>query len=161
MQCRGRFLSHTQARSRLEKAAAMATAKVLGALTALLSCLWCGRHFTPDFRLIPTLFATSSDAADDASKVLYVLECEGPQEWQAVPAHEAVVRWVGDLKDRLTVHAGRPEGEDLAVKAAISQQALFVLAASTTHRDSEYKCNTRHCSQLIEVCCKACSHMGH
>ncbi len=47
--------------------------------------------------------------------VLYVLECEGSAEWQPVPAEQPVVNWVQHMKDRLTMHSGNPEGEDLTV----------------------------------------------
>ena len=50
------------------------------------------------------------------TKVLYVLECEGPAEWQAVPVDEPVVNWIRELKDRLTAHIERPDGEDLTVR---------------------------------------------
>ena len=53
--------------------------------------------------------------AQDAPKLLYVLECEGAQEWQAVPAEDRVVSWVEDLKDRLTFSLERPLGEDITV----------------------------------------------
>lgn len=48
-------------------------------------------------------------------QILYVLECEGPQEWQLVNATDTVVPWMRDLKDRLTVSDDRPDGEDLMV----------------------------------------------
>ena len=53
--------------------------------------------------------------AQDAPHVLYVLECEGAQEWQAIPADHAAVSWVADLKDRLTISVDRPHGEDVTV----------------------------------------------
>ena len=48
-------------------------------------------------------------------QVLHVLECEGPQDWQLVPATESVVSWMRDLSDRLTISKARPAGEDLTV----------------------------------------------
>ncbi|KAL0049946.1 hypothetical protein WJX82_001365 [Trebouxia sp. C0006] len=48
-------------------------------------------------------------------RVLYVLECEGSAEWQPVPAENPVVSWVQHMKDRLTMHSGNPEGEDLTI----------------------------------------------
>lgn len=58
---------------------------------------------------------TVRQEAQDAPKILYVLECEGAQEWQAVPAEDLVVSWVEDLKDRLTLSPERPLGEDITV----------------------------------------------
>ena len=54
-------------------------------------------------------------AAQDAPQILYVLECEGAQEWQAVSAEDFAVSWVADLKDRLTISPERPLGEDVTV----------------------------------------------
>ncbi len=51
----------------------------------------------------------------NSARVLYVLECEGAAEWQPVPAETPVVSWVQHMKDRLTMHSGNPEGEDLTV----------------------------------------------
>lgn len=51
-----------------------------------------------------------------STRVLYVLECEGSAEWQSVPAAKPVVSWVQHMKDRLTMHSGNPEGEDLTVR---------------------------------------------
>ena len=51
-----------------------------------------------------------------SASVMYVLECEGSAEWQPVPAEKPVVRWVQHMKDRLTMHSGNPEGEDLTVR---------------------------------------------
>ena len=48
-------------------------------------------------------------------QVMHVLECEGPQEWQLIDADEAVVAWMGNLTDRLTISQARPLGEDLTV----------------------------------------------
>lgn len=57
-----------------------------------------------------------AEAADHAAvKILYVLECEGVPEWQAISAEYAAVSWVGDLKDRLTISSKRPHGEDVTV----------------------------------------------
>ena len=94
----------------------VAIAKALTVLIALLACRWSLTYVAPDFRLSSALFAGRWGAAKVAPKVLYILECEGAQEWQAVPAEEAVVSWVCELKDRLTVHKGNPEGEDLTVR---------------------------------------------
>ena len=95
---------------------AVAIEKALSALIALLACRWSLTYVAPDFRLSSALFPGHWGAARAAPKVMYILECEGVQEWQAVPAEEAVVSWVGELKDRLTVHKGNPEGEDLTVR---------------------------------------------
>ena len=53
-------------------------------------------------------------------RVLYVLECEGSAEWQPVPAENPVVSWVQHMKDRLTMHSGSPDGEDLTVRTVPS-----------------------------------------
>ena len=50
------------------------------------------------------------------SQVMYVLECEGVPEWQAIPAEAAAVEWVRELKDRMTINAEHPDGEDLKVR---------------------------------------------
>ena len=55
--------------------------------------------------------------AKAASQILYVLECEGAQEWQAISAEHTAVSWVADLKDRLTTSPERPHGEDVTVKS--------------------------------------------
>ena len=65
---------------------------------------------------------TSGHAAQSghSARVLYVLECEGSAEWQPVPAEKPVVSWVQHMKDRLTMHSGNPEGEDLTVRTVPS-----------------------------------------
>lgn len=54
-------------------------------------------------------------AAQNAPQILYVLESEGAQEWQAISAEASAVSWVADLKDRLTISPERPLGEDVTV----------------------------------------------
>ena len=74
--------------------------------------------------------------AQDASHVLYVLECEGAQEWQAISADHAAVSWVADLKDRLTISVERPHGEDVTVtstRLGSSSGGQIALTSSCTY----------------------------
>lgn len=76
--------------------------------------------------LVPETIADTSaeQASSHGLKVLYVLECEGHAEWQDVPAEDPVVAWVQQLTDRLTLHTGRPDGEDLTVSSGANYPAL-------------------------------------
>lgn len=58
-------------------------------------------------------------------QVLHVLECEGPQEWQQIDADEAVVAWMGNSTDRLTISQARPLGEDLTVHHRHTQSPVL------------------------------------
>ena len=84
-------------------------------------------------RLVPETIADNpvkqASNSRHGLKVLYVLECEGHAEWQAVPHEDPVVAWVQTLTDRLTLHTERPDGEDLTVSR--------VLAVRTTQQHAQ------------------------
>ena len=94
---------------------AMVLAQALTLVIGLWACHRVAVQLAPDFNWVPNILGQDWVASHEGPKVLYVLECEGHAEWQAVPAEEAVVSWVRDLKDRLTFHKDRQDGEDLTV----------------------------------------------
>ena len=83
--------------------------------------------------------------SDHRTKVLYVLECEGVPEWQAIPAGAEAVNWVRNLKDRLTICQEHPDGEDVTVSpetASSSRQSRF--------------CPVPQAAKLVQPCDTAC-----
>lgn len=69
-------------------------------------------------------------------QVLYVLECEGVPEWQAIRAGDEAVDWVRRLKDRLTVSQQLPDGEDVTVSLG---------AKSSSHKVPSPQSLRQHC----------------
>ena len=108
---------------------ASAPAVVLVAALTLAVCLYCQVGWRGA--------ATVRQEGQDAPQILYVLECEGAQEWQAISAEHTAVSWVADLKDRLTFCPEQPLGEDITVKSArprnLSENHTNMLEQSSAH----------------------------
>ena len=91
----------------------MSVAQALAVAVVICAC------YFYEVRVMPYTLAGIA-SGHSGHRVLYVLECEGSAEWQPVPAENPVVSWVQHMKDRLTMHSGNPEGEDLTVRTVPS-----------------------------------------